>query len=156
MSRKKFDNTEDFSGRLSKLMSYVGFGDRKQTRFAEEVGVSPSFLSDVLNKKSGPSYGLIYGIAKLYTNVNIIWLMTGDGELFLNQPPKIDQNSTTPVDDAILEQVIECVEIHLDKLKRTLKPEFKARLIMLLYDYFSKTGEKVDGGKVASYLKLVG
>jgi transcriptional regulator with XRE-family HTH domain len=155
MSRKKSEITDGFSDRLSELMNEAGFGDRKQARFAEAIGVSPSFLSDVLNKKSGPSYRMIYGIANIYTNVNVIWLMTGVGEMFLNSISESTQDSTTSLDISILGQVIEKIEAHSEKTKKKLTPKLKTRLIMLLYEYFSKTGESVEEEKVASYLMLI-
>ena len=63
-------------------MSELGYGNRKQSKFAEDIGVSPSFLSDVLKMKSEPSYGLLFGITKKFPNIDPSWLMTGQGTLY--------------------------------------------------------------------------
>ena len=54
-----------------------------------------------------------------------------------------------------MKQIIEGVENHLEAENLVLAPELKSRLIALLYDHYAETGEEVNKGKVARYLKLV-
>ena len=55
----------------------------KQNQFAKSVCVSPSHVSDVLTgRRNGFSSEVIVKIAQLY-NVNLHWLLTGEGDMFL-------------------------------------------------------------------------
>lgn len=77
--------SKEFTRRLLELMNLLGFKDRQRSKFAEQIGVSASFLSDVLNLKSGPSFSLISGISKSFQQVNIQWLLTGNGTPYLTK-----------------------------------------------------------------------
>lgn len=61
-------------------MALLGYGNRKRSAFANKINVSDSYLSDVVNLKSGPSFGIILGIAENFPAVNVNWLLTGDGD----------------------------------------------------------------------------
>ncbi|MBI5580818.1 MAG: hypothetical protein HY895_16825 [Deltaproteobacteria bacterium] len=79
MSTKKYDIPDDFPLRLEQVIEFLGFNKRK---FAQEIGVSPGFLGDVLSLRSRPSYGMIHGIALKCPSINIHWLLTGQGTAF--------------------------------------------------------------------------
>ncbi len=49
-------------------------------RFARIVGISGSYLSDILNLKTGPSADLFFGIANKFPQASVHWLLTGEGE----------------------------------------------------------------------------
>ncbi len=82
MSTKKLNISYYFSKRLRELMSHLGYANRQQSKFANDIGVTASFLSDVLNKKSGPSFSIVFGISDKFPEVDISWLLTGEGEMF--------------------------------------------------------------------------
>lgn len=81
MSSKKYDISKNIAIRICELMEYFSFNKRRQGKFAKLIGISPSYLSEVINFKSGPSYGLLFGIAKEFPGINLNWLLTGDGEI---------------------------------------------------------------------------
>lgn len=91
MSRKIFSISKDFSERLVRLMRELGYKNRQHSKFADIIGISDSFLSNVINLDSGPSFGLIFGISKIFPQVNINWLLTGEGEMTRKGP-----NDTPP------------------------------------------------------------
>lgn len=62
------------------MMALLGYGNRKRSAFANKINVSDSYLSDVVNLKSGPSFGIILGIAENFPTANVNWLLTGDGD----------------------------------------------------------------------------
>lgn len=81
MSSKKIEITKDFSIRLNEIMEYLLFNKRQQGKFAKTIGVSPSYFSEVLNSKAGPSFNLLFGIAKEFSGINLNWLLTGEGKM---------------------------------------------------------------------------
>lgn len=52
-----------------------------QKDFAEKVGISPNFLSEVERSISPPSKTLLIAISLRYS-INFDWLLTGEGEMF--------------------------------------------------------------------------
>jgi transcriptional regulator with XRE-family HTH domain len=70
----------NFSKRLKEVLESLRIN---QTEFAEPIGVAPSRISQWLNEElnlrpNTEQYGLIY---KIY-NVNINWLILGEGEMY--------------------------------------------------------------------------
>lgn len=79
MSRRKLIILKDFHKRLRLLMVNLGYRNRQDKKFAEDIEGTAGFLSQVLNDESGPSVDLIAGIAKRFPEANIRWLLTGEG-----------------------------------------------------------------------------
>lgn len=70
--------------RILDLRTHLGL---RQSAFAELVGVSRSFLSQVESGKYQPSIQLISGVAKQFPQADMRWLLTGDGEMLATQAP---------------------------------------------------------------------
>ena len=79
MTNNKFDNTA-FVERLQQLLNVF---EEKPTPFSEKIGISRAFMNDVIHQRSGPSVQMIFGIANYREDVSINWLLTGNGEMFL-------------------------------------------------------------------------
>lgn len=73
--------------RLKFLMKELGY--LTQGSFAQAIGIKQGSLSDILRQKEGVkvSDAIKYKLEILY-NINRNWLETGNGEMFLNPPPK--------------------------------------------------------------------
>ncbi len=105
MSRKKSDISKEFSDRLLLLMRSLGYKDRQHIHFANKIGITDSYLSDILKLKSGPSFSLISGISREFPQANIRWLLTGEGDKIL-----IDSNIYKPIfDDPKMNDLCECI-----------------------------------------------
>lgn len=55
--------------------------------FAKELGISPSYLSEVENNKKSVSQETIYLLLEKF-GINPSWLLTGEGEMFRSQESK--------------------------------------------------------------------
>ncbi|WP_042370502.1 LexA family transcriptional regulator [Bacteroides neonati] len=55
--------------------------------FAECIGVKQQTLYNYIAKNREPSYSVIEKIAKLCTDINIEWLITGEGSMFKSEEP---------------------------------------------------------------------
>lgn len=93
MQTKKLRLDEKFSDRLAQLIKHSG---KKKAEFSRIINVSQGNLSDWLNKRSQPD-GLI--LIRLYEEfgVNIKWLMTGKGQMFVSS---LEQNTTQSLGQA--------------------------------------------------------
>ena len=49
--------------------------------FAEKIGISTSALSHILTERNKPSLEVVMRIHKAYPNINLNWLLYGEGEM---------------------------------------------------------------------------
>jgi len=56
---------------------------KTQRAFAQEVGVSTSTLNVSLKKDKEPATGMILKIKQKFQNLNLNWLLIGEGEMWL-------------------------------------------------------------------------
>ena len=54
-----------------------------QQRFAEMIDISPASLSSIFNDRTKPTLNHVDAIRKSFPNINLGWLLYGDGEMFL-------------------------------------------------------------------------
>jgi transcriptional regulator with XRE-family HTH domain len=74
-------NQIDQSIRLKKLIKALNLN---QSSFAKSLGMTQPNISRMVNGEGKVSVEVINGITKNYTEVNLHWLLTGDGEMFLD------------------------------------------------------------------------
>ncbi|WP_061222156.1 helix-turn-helix domain-containing protein [Leptospira weilii] len=69
------------SDRIRVLLKALGV---TQKEFADNVGISQGFVSEIINGKNVPSHETLARIAFKY-RVNLNWLINGEGEMFIPQ-----------------------------------------------------------------------
>ena len=57
----------------------------KQTALAEVIGTSRSYISLLTKDKSKPSGNFLNSLTEKYPELNINWLLTGNGSMFLQK-----------------------------------------------------------------------
>lgn len=67
--------------RFEKLLRMLDFNGKT---FASEIKVSQSLISQIITGKRGISKLILEKLTSRYSDVNIHWLYTGDGEMFLS------------------------------------------------------------------------
>ena len=67
-----------------------------QQDFAKAIGVSPGSLSSVYSQRTQPTNNYVEGIHKAFPEININWLMFGEGEIYNHQP---EQHPASPTSD---------------------------------------------------------
>lgn len=81
------------NNRLKKLITVLGI---TQSEFANSIGVKSAYISDIISGRTkGFSVEMLNNIYSEYS-VNINWLLTGEGEMFLS---KKSTNSINVVGD---------------------------------------------------------
>jgi len=56
-----------------------------QSAFASKVGVASTFINQIIHGKRGLSASVLDGLSSSYPDVNITWLLSGAGEIFLEK-----------------------------------------------------------------------
>ena len=93
MQEKRKENTE-ISERISKLLDYLGV---TANAFAVALGYKRAqTIYDIINGKSAPSFIFFnkFLLSEYSDKINVIWLLTGQGEIFKTKTPEkvIKQN----------------------------------------------------------------
>jgi len=68
-----------------KIIEIRKYKKLSQKDLACKTMISPSTLSEVESKKINPSSALLVGIANAFDDINIEWLLTGNGEMFKSE-----------------------------------------------------------------------
>lgn len=91
--------------RISKIIEVLKL---KKVDFANAIGVSQPFVSELCSGAKSPSDRTISDICRVY-NVNEQWLRTGEGEMFLDLGP-----------DAQLEKIFDQIQLSGDDTIRAI------------------------------------
>lgn len=80
------------------LINTISRGNKRA--FSNLVGVTPTVVENIVGTRQGkPGYELMEKIAFAIENINLDWLLTGRGFMFLNDPkqsPLLQQPTTMP------------------------------------------------------------
>ncbi len=71
--------------RIKKLIELLNTDAR---HFAENLGVEPSSISHLINGRNKPSFAFLQKLVKRFPDVNINWILSGEGE-----PLNISENN---------------------------------------------------------------
>ncbi len=86
---------EDISLRIKELMAESNLTN---TEFAKKIDINPSIISHIISGRNKVSLQVIEAIRASFTNVNIEYLLSGEGNLFKNVTNvKGDLHSSEPV-----------------------------------------------------------
>ena len=106
-----------------------------QKDFAEQIGVSRSYLSEVEGEKGKPSIEMIVGIANIFPGINSYWLLTGKGP-FIKEEADRAESYLAQIDKIAL-------RVSLGSLYEILKGEDlsppldgQSLLLAMLYDTY--------------------
>ena len=102
-------------GISERIQIFREYKNLKQSVFAKLVGVSPSTLSEVEHKKNNaPSIALIMGIINAFKNLSTEWLLTGKGEMILDDPEDEEPESVS------IKKIVEIIELMSNKQRHEI------------------------------------
>lgn len=112
--------------RFSYLIETLGY---TQVSLAQLIGISQGYVSQLMTGQRSITTKILRNITKLRPEVNINWVLTGDGEMFLSnmepsnqvqeQPPAYLQNGQGMLESLI--RRVEELERWKEKMERKLK-----------------------------------
>lgn len=87
--------------RIRTLMTNAGL---TQQDFALRLEISAASLSNIFNGKTNPTNTHVCAVHKAFPNVNINWLLFGEGEMFLDEVPggSLSESGLSEVDTNLL------------------------------------------------------
>lgn len=116
---------------------------KSQREFARQLGVGPQTLSNWLNKDTGHPPGLLLvKLRETFPDVNVDWLLTGQGSMFVPVAPVPSERSS---EELIIE--IEC-DSKLDRLEIN-REDLKQRMRAVYQRH-----RRLFGGKKEQYARI--
>lgn len=64
-----------------------------QQSFAAFIGLAPATLSSILQERTRPTLATVDSIQKKYPNINLSWLINGEGSMFNEPKESIDNHA---------------------------------------------------------------
>jgi plasmid maintenance system antidote protein VapI len=95
------------------------------SEFSREINVPKSNLSEMMNNKRALSKGVMLKIKARYPQVNMSWMVTGEGEMFSKKEPAMTQESAALLDCRRERQEL---ENEVNRLKAELYDLYKQQL----------------------------
>ena len=86
-------NTEDFTKRLQKIMTYLGLS---ASGFADKIGVQRSSISHILSGRNKPSLEFIMKVLSSIPEVDLYWLLNGKGQFPINSEKNLRESKISP------------------------------------------------------------
>lgn len=102
----------------NRLKKYLEVKGISQADFARKTGLTQGHVSDIINNiKKHPSAGTLAKIDK-NTDLNIRWLLTGEGEMFTNE--KSTERSPMDIMRDVLKEEFDFTDKELSALEKLL------------------------------------
>lgn len=114
----------------------AAIGGRSVLEVARKSGLSEGALRNYRDGSSLPTIDRLIALA-LETDVNVLWLATGEGPMRGTDKELTEYRATPPpgqIDQEALREAIEIVEEALQQTGAQRSPERRARLIKAVYD----------------------
>jgi len=121
-----------------------------QQSFADMLGISPASLSGIFTGRTNPTLNHVDAIRKKFPNINLDWLLYGQGSMFQGEPnmmfqtsalnesgeTMIDFDTPTPPSSSSLEVNTQDASCNVEKtiVKYLDKPQRKITEIRVFYD----------------------
>lgn len=79
---------------FSRILQFIDYKGISKNKFSNEIGLSNSYMTKMEGSDNVGSK-IIEKIVRSYPDINLTWLITGSGDMFLNQNNK---NESEPMD----------------------------------------------------------
>lgn len=117
-------NNQEFSERLKLVLEYYHLS---ATAFAEKIGVQRSSISHLLSGRNKPSLDFVLKILKTFPDIELYWLMNGDGHF----PAKTENAQNENVPNLFSE---EKPEVHINKENKSSQQKEIERIVICYKD----------------------
>ena len=77
----------------SRLLQFLNAENISQAQFADTIGVARASVSHILAGRTKPGFDFLVSISKHYPSLNLEWLITGKGRMYLKSCDTIFDDS---------------------------------------------------------------
>ena len=128
-----------------RLQQFLRAENISQSQFADTIGVARASVSHILAGRNKPGFDFLLAMSKHYPSLNLEWLITGKGRMYLGASPlpEAEQNPVHqeleqkelfeyPAEDSKIEQQSLIPEKKSKEIKSSTQRNIKK--IIILYD----------------------
>lgn len=90
----------DFQNQKERLKTFISSKNLTNTAFEKSLGLSNGYINSM---RKGLGYDKLEQLSNLYTDLNIGWLLTGEGEMLISSAPNITSEPKSDKDIKILD-----------------------------------------------------
>lgn len=114
----------------ARLNQFILILKMSQVAFAQSIGMSRGHLNDVVGGRKGLGIDAVSNVAKAYTDLNIRWLLTGEGSMFefanYYPPPELESGIPDKLEEGVRIQYAKpdtpaAIQSRLDDHERRLR-----------------------------------
>ena len=73
----------------SRLLKFLEAENITQSQFADSIGVARASISHILSGRNKPGFDFIERMARRYPTLNLEWLITGKGRMYVDSEPEL-------------------------------------------------------------------
>lgn len=123
-------NETEIGQRLDAFRKHLGL---TQEVFAQSIRIKKGFLNEVIHGRKGIGAKIIINIAIAYQNLNLRWLLLGQGGMYMletiyeNAPPELESGQPNKVEEGVKieylkpEMRLDAMQARLDDHERRLR-----------------------------------
>lgn len=89
----KSQNESKMKNRIRKVMEYAGL---TQQEFSARISIPPSSLSSIFTGRTNPTQKHVQAIHQAFPEINISWLMFGEGEMLIKKNDGEEKSNASP------------------------------------------------------------
>lgn len=102
----------DFQNQKERLKTFISSINLTNAAFEKSLGLSNGYINSM---RKGLGYDRLEQISNLYTDLNMGWLLTGEGEMLKSSTPK---EESSPITNERLLSIIESQQRTIENLSR--------------------------------------
>lgn len=77
---------------FSRILKFIDYKGISKNKFSEKIGLSNSYMSKMVANNGNIGSQIIEKIVRIYPELDARWLLTGEGNMIINQDNKQNQN----------------------------------------------------------------
>lgn len=97
-NERKISKTNITSGMKDRIRQLMESQHMNQQSFASFVGIAPATLSSILQERTRPTLATVESVQKKFPNINLTWLINGNGPMFIEDKESIDNRAREGAD----------------------------------------------------------
>lgn len=118
---------EEIISRIQAVIAHYGLS---VSAFADEIGVQRSSISHLLSGRNKPSLDFVMKLVNAYPEVNLYWLLKGEGSFPENTSVKPESNQIVMTEKKVDDQPVDAPP----SAKKEIIPNTPHRIVLLFED----------------------
>lgn len=126
---------------IDRLSEYIEYKNISLNAFDKSIGASNGYIGRQIKNKASVGGDVIEKIYRIYTDINLEWLITGQGSMLKGQPDALSLASEPGVQYGRQNEEIRCLQEQVKEYKKEL--DNKQKIIENLMKTIDEQSEQI-------------